>query len=223
MAKGLRGRALVTGLLLAAAAVIVSADTLVFRDGREVRGRLVGVRDGTIEFQERGGFQDRGVPSGRVLRVPRDDVRRIELDDYGYDERSGRGSGEQPGRGFEGRRGGMREREVRVAADRPWTDTGIDVRDGQVVYVEARGEVIWGRGREDGPQGERNSSYNANRPIPNRPGGSLIGRVGAGRDVFFIGNETGAMRMRGGGRLFLGINDDYLQDNRGFWTVTVYY
>ena len=174
-----------------------------------------------IEFQERGGFLDRG-PGGRVLRVPREDVRRIDLDDYGYDERPGRGD-DRLGRGFEGRRGGLREREVRVVADRPWTDTGIEVRDGQVVYFEARGEVSWGRGREDGPQGERNSPYNASRPIPNRPGGSLIGRVGPGRDIFFIGNETGAMRMRGDGRLFLGINDDYLQDNRGFWTVTVYY
>jgi hypothetical protein len=206
-----RVRMLVTGLLVAAAAVMVSADTLVFRDGHEVRGQLVAVRNGMIEFQERGGF------GGRTLRVSRDEVRRIEIEDFGP------GGDDRAGRGWGGRRGGMREREVRVSADRPWTDTGIDVRDGQVVYFEARGEIVWGPGREDGPQGERNSSFNAGRPIPNRPGGSLIGRVGPGRDVFFIGNERDGVRVRGDGRLFLGVNDDYLQDNRGFWTVTVSY
>ena len=53
---------------------------------------------------------------------------------------------------------------------------------------------------------------------------SLIGRIGADSgDYFFIGNEKGALRMRGAGRLFLGINDDYLEDNRGNFRVTGYY
>jgi hypothetical protein len=30
-------------------------------------------------------------------------------------------------------------------------------------------------------------------------------------------------RVRGGGRLYLAINDDYLQDNSGSFRVTVYY
>lgn len=65
------------------------------------------------------------------------------------------------------------------------------------------------------------SPYNAGRPIPNRPAAGLIGRIGS--DVFFIGNDTGPMRMRSSGRLSLGVNDDYLQDNRGAFRVTVYY
>src|SRR3989442_15915195 len=51
------------------------ADTLVLRDGRRVDGVLVSVRDGTIEFQERGGRR-------RVLRLQRDEVQSIELDSF---------------------------------------------------------------------------------------------------------------------------------------------
>ena len=74
----------------------------------------------------------------------------------------------------------------------------------------------------DGPAGEGRNHYNASRPIPGRPGGALIGRIGNG-DPFFIGDERGPIRMPDSGRLMLGVNDDYLQDNSGSWRVTVYY
>ncbi len=33
-----------------------------------------------------------------------------------------------------------------------WTDTGIDVRRGQQIYLDASGEIRWGTGsRKDGP------------------------------------------------------------------------
>ena len=35
-----------------------------------------------------------------------------------------------------------------------------------------------------GPAGEGGNHKNPNRPIPNRPGGSLIGRIGTGSDYF---------------------------------------
>ena len=38
-----------------------------------------------------------------------------------------------------------------------------------------------------------------------------------------IGDDRGAIRMRSSGRLYLGINDDNLQDNTGYFTVIVYY
>ena len=42
-------------------------------------------------------------------------------------------------------------------------------------------------------------------------------------DVFFIGNDRGPIRISSSGRLFLGINDDNLHDNTGYFTVIVYY
>ena len=117
----------------------------------------------------------------------------------------------------------MRERSVRVNANEPWRDSGVTLRAGQTIYVQASGRVRWGPGRQDGPDGERNSPRNESRPMPNRPAASLIGRVGESNDYFFIGDDTGAIRVRDSGRLYLGINDDYLRDNSGAFQVTVYY
>lgn len=90
-------------------------------------------------------------------------------------------------------------------------------------YFSANGKVRWGPGRQDGPGGERNSPRNDARPIPSRPAAGLIGRVGEGDEYFFIGDDEGPIRARGSGRLYLGINDDYLQDNSGSLRVTVFY
>ena len=50
---------------------------------------------------------------------------------------------------------------------------------------------------------------------------ALIGRIG-GSGVFFVGSDRGDFRMRDSGRLYLSVNDDYLQDNSGAFRVTVY-
>ena len=60
--------------------------------------------------------------------------------------------------------------------------------------------------------------------MPNRNAAALVGKIGSGDgDVFFIGDESGAFRMRASGRLYLGINDDVLTDNSGNFRVVVYY
>jgi hypothetical protein len=198
------------GVWCLALAASLSADTLVMRDGRRVQGELISVRNGVIEFEGRRGF------SGRErIRVDREDVARIELDDDRFD-----GGGGNSG---SGRPSGLRERDVSVVAAVAWTDTGVNVRPGQTVYFDASGRVSWGPGRTDGPGGESGSPRNPARPIPNRPGAALIGRVGENDDIFFIGSENGAIRMRSGGRLYLGINDDMLQDNSGAFRVAIYY
>ena len=196
--------------------VAASADTLVMRDGRRVEGQLVAVRDGVIEFEgQRSGFF-----GGRErLRVDRDDVRRIELDEDYADRGRDR---DRDDRGYS-RPSGLRERDVSVDSAIGWKDTGIEVRAGQTLYFSATGRVRWGPGRQDGPSGEGHSPYNATRPIPGRPAAALIGRTGESNDYFFIGDEKGAIRVQSAGRLYLGVNDDYLQDNSGSFRVTVYY
>ena len=53
---------------------------------------------------------------------------------------------------------------------------------------------------------------------------ALIGKIGPeSTDYFLVGSERGPFRMRAGGRLFLGINDDNLADNSGNFPVTVYF
>jgi hypothetical protein len=201
-------RAAVVLVLLGTAGL--GADTLVLRDGSRVDGRLLAVRDETVEFQERGSRR-------RIVRH-RDEVLRIDLsDDRGGAEAS-------PPSAPIGRPRGLREREVVVAAGTAWVDSGIDVRRGQEVYFEADGQVRWGRDRRDGPAGERNSPYNATRPMPRRPAAGLIGKLGQdSADLFFIGDDRGPIRVPSAGRLFLGINDDVLADNSGSFRVVVYY
>jgi hypothetical protein len=179
------------------------ADTLVLRNGQRVEGDLVSVRGSTIEFASDGA-------SSR--RYDRSDVARIE-----FGGSSGYGSVSSGGRPS-----GLREKYTSVEAATQWNDTGVDVRSGREVYFVASGRVRWGPDRQHGPAGEGRNHYNANRPIPGRPGGALIGRIGGG-DPFFIGDERGPIRMPDSGRLMLGVNDDYLPDNSGSWRVTIYY
>jgi len=193
----------------AALGATLAADTLVLRDGRRVEGALLSVRDGIVEFEAR-----RGLSGGRDrLRLDRDEVVRIEFEDRR----------DRPVGGAGGRPSGLRERDVRVDARRGWTDTGVEVRAGQTVYFDATGRVRWGPSRQDGPEGEHGSPRNDARPIPSRPAAALIGRVGETNDYFFIGESSEGIRMRGSGRLYLGVNDDYLNDNSGAFSVTVLY
>ncbi len=208
-------RWIVSAGLAGLCAASLAADTLILRNGRRVEGEVVEVRGDTVEFRTRGW-------SGRVERYDRDEVRSIEFDRGGDGrDRDGRDDRGYGGHGGERPRG-LRERSVSVAASQPWTDTDIEVRRGQMVYFEADGRVRWGKDRQDGPAGERDSPRNPGRPIPNRPGAALIGRVDRG-DPFFIGDDRGPIRMRDSGRLQLGINDDYLQDNSGSFRVIVAY
>ena len=199
------------------APLTLQADVLVLRNGSRVQGELVAVRGGVIEFEEqRGGGR-------RTIRVDREEVARIELD-RGFGSGGDSGYPGSGGPGFSGGRPpGMRERTINVGSTTAWSDTGIDVRSGATIFFEASGNVRWGRDRRDGPEGENDSPNNPNRPIPNRPAAGLIGRIGNNSDFFFIGNEQGPIRVRSSGRLYLGINDDFLQDNTGNFRVIVYY
>lgn len=210
----------VAGVVVLAAGTL-SADTLVMRDGRRLNGQVIAMRDGLIDFD-----QQRGFFGHERIRVDRLDVRSIEFDDVARsdfdrgDRDRDRDRDDAPG---PSRPPGMRERDVSVDAATAWNDTGIDVGAGQTVYFSAGGRVRWGPGRQDGPAGEDNSPRNDRRPIPGRPAAALIGRIGDSAEYFFIGDEKGPMRMRSSGRLYLGINDDYLKDNSGAFRVTVYW
>lgn len=205
----------IAGLALMVALPIgLQADTLILRDGSRVQGELVAVRNGTIEFEERRSFG-----SGRTLRFDRDDVVRIEFDNNRNSNNYNNGNNNSSN--SYGRPGGMREKQVIVSANAAWNDAGIEVRSGQTVYFQAQGQVRWGKDRRDGPAGERNSPDNPNRPMGNRNAAALIGKIG--NDLFFIGDDTGAIRVRNSGRLYLGINDDVLTDNSGNFRVVVFY
>jgi hypothetical protein len=192
-------------LLVVAAGIVASADTLVLTNGRRLSGELLGVYGREIEFEERSGF------GRRVIRVPRAEIDRIEF----VDDRDSRDDGRVVPRR-------MRERTVVVDPNERWNDTGIDVRNGQEIYFETSGQVTWSPNRRVDADGTRNSKADTDRPLPERNSGALIGRIGE-RDVFFIGTDVGPFRVRGNGRLYLGVNDDRLDDNTGAYRVRVSY
>jgi hypothetical protein len=202
-------RWIATVAIVLVAGVALGADTLVLRNGTRVQGELVSVADGVVEFAERTGLRGR-----RVREFDLADVLRIDFED-----RATAGPGPEPGRPS-----GMREKLVIVSGDVDWNDAGIDVRAGQEIYLESSGTVRWGRDRRHGPAGELNSPRNDGRPMPSRNAAALIGKIGPrSTDFFFLGDAKGPIRVRTSGRLFLGVNDDFLEDNSGNFRVIVYY
>ena len=185
----------------------LSADTLVLKDGRRIDGLLVGARDGVIEFE-----QKRPQGGRERLSIDRVDVVRIELDE-------GAPAVDAPLSAA----GSARSRDVVVDARIAWTDAGIDVAAGQVLSFYATDRIRWAPGRRDGPDGEHNSPPGPSRPVPNERRAALIGRIGDGREYFLIGSRREGIRMREAGRLYLGINDESLNDNAGSFRVSIRY
>lgn len=126
-----------------------------------------------------------------------------------------------PGARGRGARGNVAAgREVRVNAS-AWTDTGIVVRVGQMHSFSSAGTTFFRRSDSDSASAAGKGDAAGNGfPVPSLPVGALIGRIGDG-PAFAIGANTAPIRMNGTGRLMLGINDDNLDDNSGFLTVTV--
>jgi serine/threonine-protein kinase len=121
---------------------------------------------------------------------------------------------------------------VQVPATVQWTDTGINLRAGDSVSVMASGLVAVETGGRIPPKAPGGfapdcraaASIYGGRfgifPAPQLPCWSLIGRVGGNGAVFEVG-ARGNFQARSDGRLFLGINDDSLANNSGFWTAAI--
>jgi hypothetical protein len=111
--------------------------------------------------------------------------------------------------------------EIVVYPQERWTDTGLRVRAGDLVYFDTTGTVRLSGERGDlaTAAGARSGRRAADSLLSNQPAGALIGRIDNG-DPFFIGNRR-TVRAPLSGRLYLGVNDDYLEDNSGEFRVMV--
>ena len=114
---------------------------------------------------------------------------------------------------------GTSGRRIVVGGDRNWIDTGIDVQAGEVVTVTADGSIRFARdGGAVSAAGAGNGRTDG-APMPNAPVGALIARFGTSTPVLVGENRT--MRAPRAGRLYLGVNDNYFDDNTGQFNVTV--
>ena len=110
---------------------------------------------------------------------------------------------------------------VRVNSQVRWTDTGITVRQGDIIRFQSTGQVQLS---DNGGDIAGSAGANSHRMAPDAPitgifAGALIGKIGA-YSPFAIGDQ-GQITSPVSGRLYLGVNDDYLQDNRGEFVVTI--
>ena len=110
---------------------------------------------------------------------------------------------------------------VTVDARERWTDTGIQVQAGDQIFLDVNGTVRLSSDPNDvaTARGARSGRQAADAPFSSQMAGALIGRID-GDQPFFIGNRR-SVRASSSGRLYLGVNDDYLADNSGAFEAMV--
>ena len=183
-----------------------STNVLVLRSGQKEEGTFVDMYNGeTLKFRTQSGTRDYAIR----------DVSRIYIA-----PNAARTALNAPPAAAVGT-SGTAATSVRVNATQSWTDTGITVNAGDRLAFSASGQIAFGKGPgqvadPNGNAAERRANY----PDPSVPVGALIGKIGNSAP-FAIGMQTQPLGMPASGRLMLGINDNELGDNSGFFTVTV--
>jgi hypothetical protein len=108
----------------------------------------------------------------------------------------------------------------RIYAYKGWQSIGLRVHEGDVIHIRAEGSWMYTPDEYHGPEGHPRYPSPSFYPIPNIPGGALIGRIGEHGEPFYVGRRYSA-NVREDGTLYLRINDDLLGDNGGYVTVRV--
>lgn len=108
----------------------------------------------------------------------------------------------------------------RIFAYRGWQSVGARVHAGDTLRIRAAGRWLYTPGEYHGPEGHARYSAPAFYPLPNVPGGVLIGRIGERGKPFYVG-RGGIWGMSEAGLLYLRIDDDILSDNDGWVEVEV--
>ena len=203
--------AFLTILLLAS---VATADTLYLRDGRSLRGTLLGFINGRFAFrvsstqtmpstvpvrpQESASVRP---PEGEIQFFRPNEVERIEIDGRSLDDVR------------------YESRSVDVQLGPSWVDSGIDLRRGERVQVNASGIILVGRSRIT-PDGLRTTDPRS--PLPTASEGMLIGAIGNDPNSPIL--ELGTSKefvAENDGRLFLTSNRGSYSDARGSFTVQI--
>jgi hypothetical protein len=205
-------------LIILASLSIASADTIYLRGGTTLRGTVLGFINGRFAVQLTTSANlpvrpvnntaqpstngaTRTVSAGEVIFLRPRDIDRIELDGRSLDDAR------------------YQTRTVDVSLGSNWVDSGIDVRRGERVRVDATGTIYAGRSRIT-PVGLRTTDPSA--PLPRGAEGALIGAIGNEPDSPII--EIGAGRefvADRDGRLYLTANRSSYTDARGAFNVRI--
>ena len=122
-------------------------------------------------------------------------------------------------------------KQVSIQPRAAFTDTGLSVHAGDEVTITASGKIHFGGGRitQMTPGGiawgtqcaaiARGQARTQPWPAQGLNCWSLIARIGSGSAIGI--GEAKTFRAPESGRLFLGINDNFVRDNSGSWSATV--
>lgn len=196
-------------LILLMAATVAAADTVYLRDGRSIRGTVLGYIGGRFavrvdqQTQITTGNNNAAqtVQAGEIVYLRPREIDRIEIEGRNLDEAR------------------YLTRNVEVTLGPNWIDTGIDVRRGQRLQITSTGTIYAGRSRIS-PGGLRSTDPNA--PLPNAAEGVLIGTIGTDANAPII--EIGTSRefqAASDGRLYLTVNRAEYTDARGSFNAQV--
>ena len=108
---------------------------------------------------------------------------------------------------------------IAVGGDRQWVDTGITVQAGDTLTINASGQIRVARDGGLMTAAGIESGRTEGATIPNARVGGLVARFGSSPPVFI--GESRTFRAPRAGRLFLGVNDNFFDDNTGQFNVTV--
>jgi sRNA-binding regulator protein Hfq len=115
----------------------------------------------------------------------------------------------------------VRTQTVDIVAKRDWTSTGLIVKRGDRITINASGTVTLDQGgeRTSGPDGVELSD--ARKLMPDHPTGALIAVISSDNDDFiFIGRSAEFVATRDG-LLFLSVNEGVLADNTGSYKAVI--
>jgi hypothetical protein len=178
---------------------------LLLRNGQAVVGTLIDViqQGRVISFM---------TPSGRRTYNAGDVAALYVSSSNGSSGTSGGATGAQP----------STPGAIRLPGNQQWVPTGLIVRAGETLTFNTTGELqlsndVKDRAGSAGAYGQRRPGPGA--PLPNLFAGALVARINNG-EPFGIGNMT-SVEMPASGQLFLGINDDTLNDNAGDFYVSI--
>ncbi|CAN5568549.1 hypothetical protein BH23ACI1_BH23ACI1_13150 [soil metagenome] len=190
-----------------------SQHAVVLRDGNVLRGQVIEMghtnpedqtSDYIVTFRDQQG-QERRLPVAQVGRV------------YFSAPTATATTGTEPATGA-AQAGGA----VTVQARQQWTATGMNVQKGENIRFTTTGQIQLSSDPNDVAQaaGALSQRMATSAPLPRSFAGALIGRIGPNGQPFAIGNQT-SVQMPSAGQLFLGINDDDVNDNQGEFRVEI--
>jgi hypothetical protein len=119
---------------------------------------------------------------------------------------------------------GAWEKSVEIPAIQAWTDTLVDCKAGNVLEIAATGGIAHKPGGDlfgpDGNPDPKVRETHPEAPMPNVNHAALIGSIDGQPPYFPVGNKT-TYTCDAVGRLFLGINDEGVDNNSGRFSATI--